>query len=94
MQLVQTLTFEADKHLGTMDEPFVLQVNDATSIRQNMADMQDVELLEVIDNSGRIIRSIANPTDLNVLNKLEYKGIYNFRLTYRSGETKVLRIIL
>ena len=96
VQLTQSMTFEADRHFGTMDDPFVLELDDATSISQFAGDMQDVALLEVIDNGGRIIKRVSNPTESDFPNKegVHAAGIYNVRLTYRSGETKVLRIVL
>lgn len=96
VQLAQSMTFEADSHFGSMDNPFVLEMDKATSISQFAGDMQDVALLEVIDNGGRIIKSVSNPTESDFPNKADIhaSGIFNVRLTYRSGETKVVRIVL
>ena len=86
----------ADAHLGTVDQPYVLQMSGATVIDQIKGDLADVILLEVIDNAGRTVKKTANPTSLPVFDKSEYHSadIYNIRLTYRSGETKVFRITM
>lgn len=95
-QISQMLTFSADAHLGTVDQPYVLQMSGATVIDQIKGDLADVILLEVIDNAGRTVKKTANPTSLPVFDKSEYHSadIYNIRLTYRSGETKVFRITM
>lgn len=95
-QISQILTFCADAHLGTVDQPYVLQMSGATVIDQIKGDLADVILLEVIDNAGRTVKKTANPTSLPVFDKSEYHSadIYNIRLTYRSGETKVFRITM
>ena len=95
-QISQMLTFCADAHLGTVDQPYVLQMSGATVIDQIKGDLADVILLEVIDNAGRTVKKTANPTSLPVFDKSEYHSadIYNIRLTYRSGETKVFRITM
>ena len=95
-QLSQMLTFSTDARLGSIDEPYELQMSDITVINRIESDLSDVTLLEVIDNAGRVVRKTANPTALPALDKSEYHSadIYNIRLTYRSGETKVFRLTM
>lgn len=95
-QLSQMLTFCTDARLGSIDEPYELQLNDITVINRIESDLSDVTLLEVIDNAGRVVRKTSNPTALPALDKSEYHSadIYNIRLTYRSGETKVFRLTM
>lgn len=95
-QLSQMLTFSTDARLGSIDEPYELQMSDITVINRIESDLSDVTLLEVIDNAGRVVRKTAYPTALPALDKSEYHSadIYNIRLTYRSGETKVFRFTM
>lgn len=87
-QLSQMLTFKANAHQGSMNEPFVIQMDNATALSQIAADLAQVVRLEVIDNAGRVVRSIAHPTALPDASQHLSAGIYYIRLTYRTGETK------
>ena len=87
-QLSQMLTFKANAHQGSMNEPYVIQMDNATALSQIAADLAQVVRLEVIDNAGRVVRSIAHPTALPDASQHLPAGIYYIRLTYRTGETK------
>lgn len=96
VQLVQQLTFEADKHFGTLDNPYVLQMDKLTVIQEIKNEMSNVDRVEVFDVSGRLVKHWAPVTDTDIFDSSHYleSNYYIFRLTYKSGEVKTLKLLM
>ena len=94
--LVQTLTFEADKHLGSIDNAIVLQLDGATAIAQLLGETSEIAHIELYDIAGRLITKTTNVKSLltDDLIDTHSANAYNVKVTYLSGETKTVKIIL
>ena len=91
--LQQTETFQADALKGTLDEPYVLQMGEAT----NMAQLSNAQLktLRVYDTNGLLVRSENHPTRLFTKDDLKSlpDGIYYQQVTLKNGQTYVLKMM-
>ena len=94
--LVQTLTFEADKHLGSIDNAIVLQLDGATAIAQLLGETSEIAHIELYDIAGRLITKTTDVKSLltDDLIDTHSANAYNVKVTYLSGETKTVKIIL
>ena len=93
LYLQQTETFQADALKGTLDEPYVLQLGEAT----NMAQLSNAQLktLRVYDTNGLLVRSENHPTRLFTKDDLKSlpDGIYYQQVTLKNGQTYVLKMM-
>ena len=91
--LQQTETFQTDALKGTLDEPYVLQMGEAT----NMAQLSNAQLktLRVYDTNGLLVRSENHPTRLFTKDDLKSlpDGIYYQQVTLKNGQTYVLKMM-
>ena len=91
--LQQTETFQADALKGTLDEPYVLQLGEATNIAQ-LSNAQ-LKTLRVYDTNGLLVRSENHPTRLFTKDDLKSlpDGIYYQQVTLKNGQTYVLKMM-
>ena len=89
-----TATFQANAHYGTLDQPYVLQLGDATGIdlAQGGANIKSIQLF---DGSGRMVRSAERPSRLYTKNDLKSlpAGVYYQQVTFTTGQTVVQKIM-
>jgi hypothetical protein len=90
--LSQTETFKADAQRGTMAEPVVLQLSEATGIDMATVGM-DIKAVQLVDASGRTLATGAK----NLYTKDDLKhlpaGVYYQQVTYANGQTCVQKIL-
>ena len=91
--LQQTETFQADALKGTLDEPYVLQMGEATNIAQLAS--AELKTLRVYDTNGLLVRSENHPTRLFTKDDLKSlpDGIYYQQVTLKNGQTYVLKMM-
>jgi hypothetical protein len=93
--LQQTETFQADGLKGTLDEPYVLQMGEATNIDQLSTLNTQLKSLRVYDTNGLLVRSEEHPTRLFTKDDLKSlpDGIYYQQVTLQNGQTYVLKMM-
>ncbi len=90
----ETVTFKADAHYGTMAEPFVLQLSEATGIDMAQGGI-NIKSINLYDGSGRMVRSTEHPSRLYTKNDLKNlpAGVYYQQVTFANGQTIVQKIM-
>jgi hypothetical protein len=87
-------TFQANAHYGTLEQPYVLQLGDATGIdfAQGGASIKSILLF---DGSGRMVRSTERPSNLYTKKDLKSlpAGVYYQQVTFSNGQTIVQKIM-
>jgi hypothetical protein len=95
LYLQQTETFQADALKGTLDEPYVLQMGEATSLSQLSTLNTQLKTLRVYDTNGLLVRSEEHPTRLFTKDDLKSlpDGIYYQQVTLQNGQTYVIKLM-
>lgn len=90
--LADQLQFAADARLGSMEEPYVFQLQSANSIGN--LQMSDVEQIACYNLEGELISVVKKPT--SVFNAEELKrqspDIYLVQITFTDGHTATLKL--
>jgi hypothetical protein len=92
VMLAQKATYSPDAQLGSMADPYVLDLSNATSIA-NVSGL-NIKCVEIYDINGRLIEKKENPVSLYTKKDLEGRvsGVYIQKVTYTSGETVTMRL--
>ena len=92
--LAQTEAFQTNAMLGTMAQPYELQLGEATGIDMSMFKGQ-IKGIQLYDASGRLVRSVDSPTRL--LTKKDLKampsGVYYQQVIFKNGLTQVQKLM-
>lgn len=92
--LTQKQTFVADAQMGSIDKPHMLQLSQATPVR-NLTSGNQIESICIYDASGALVRRINNTADTFTNSYLRGlpKGAYIVKTKYADGQTSVQKII-
>ena len=89
-----TETFVANAHYGSLSQPFVLQLANATGIdlAHNGSSIKSIQLY---DGSGRMLRSTECPEHIYTKNDLKSlpAGVYYQQVTFTNGQTVVQKMM-
>ena len=91
--LSQADIFAADSHRGTIEDPFVLQLTEATGIDMMIAG-RDIKVVELYDGAGRMVESKAQPGRIYTAEDLRSMraGVYLQRVVFTNGESFVQKL--
>ncbi len=91
--LNQADIFAADSHRGTIEDPFVLQMNETTSIDLATAG-RDIKVVELYDGAGRMVERKVQPGRVYTADDLRTMpaGIYFQKVVFASGECFVKKL--
>ena len=86
--------FKADAQRGTMAQPVVLQLGEATSIDMAMGGM-NIKSVQLFDSNGRLMRSAENPSRMYTKEDLKQMpaGVYYQQVTYTNGQMRVQKLM-
>ena len=90
--LKQSDVFVADAHKGSIDNPYVLQLNEATGIDVTSAGVE-VKSVVLYDGSGRVIASDAKKVFIKEYLKQRVSGVYYQKVNFADGRTYVQKLM-
>ena len=92
--LSQTDVFVADAQRGTLDNPVVLQLSDATGIDMAISGA-DIKSILIYDNAGRVVDSSERPSRIFTKGDLKQMpaGVYYQHVIYSNGMTRVQKLM-
>ena len=88
--LIQTEQFEANANKGTMAAPYVLQLDEATSIANALKDM-NIKSVVLYDASGRQVSNADKAYTKNDLKSMP-AGVYFQQVFFDNGQSRVMKM--
>ncbi|MCR5312746.1 MAG: hypothetical protein K6E54_03715 [Bacteroidaceae bacterium] len=94
MILTNSEMYNSDAQLGSLENPYILQLGNATAIN-DIANNLGIKMIQLYDGSGRIIKSRKNPTSFFTKKDLdsESAGVYYQKIIYNNNQTNVVKIM-